>query len=209
MKNGYLALGFGASLFLTGCVSSDFSYQPPVIDKPINNTRQLDMNANEAWLKVLPEIGKSFFVVNNIDRESGFINLSFSGDPEKYVNCGIISSYVKNLAGERTYNFPAASKNEAYETFDNGNLFEINRTMSLDGRINLVLQDLGNNKSMVTVNAKYIVTLGGWWKSTAGNAGTTDVSTNFNTNGGSSFAGGTQCRPVGNLEYEVLSLFDR
>lgn len=206
MKKG-LALGIGVSFLLTGCVSSDFSYQPPAVNKPVQNTKQLSMSADKAWAKVIPELGKSFFVINNIDKESGFINLSYSGDPKKYVDCGAISSYVDNLAGKRTYNFPAASPNQVYETFENGHLFKINRTMNLDGRINLVLQDLGNDKSLVTVNTKYIVTLGGGWQSASGHTGVTNVSMNFNTNGGSSFPSGTQCRSIGTMESEVLSLF--
>ena len=46
----------------------------------------------EAWSRAIPQIGKSFFVINNIDKSSGILNVSYTGDPEKYVDCGTIHS---------------------------------------------------------------------------------------------------------------------
>lgn len=37
----------------------------------------------------MKQLAKSFFVVNNIEKESRLINVSFSTEtPEKYINCG-------------------------------------------------------------------------------------------------------------------------
>src|SRR3972149_4103317 len=43
----------------------------------------------QVWDIMVKEIAKSYFVINNIDKESRIINLSFStNSPSEYVDCG-------------------------------------------------------------------------------------------------------------------------
>ena len=54
-------------------------------------------------------IGDSFFVINNLDKESGFINVSYSGDPCMFVDCGRVNSDVTTAAaGKKTIIFQHA-----------------------------------------------------------------------------------------------------
>ena len=159
-------------------------------------------------------LGKNFFVINNLDKESGFINISYSGDPEKYVDCGYIESYVKNARGERTYYFPAASANQTYEVMDmkqSGGLFNINRKMNIEGRMNLIVEEIDPNKTIVTANTKYVLTKSGTVRNVQGASQSFSDSISFNTNQGDRFPGsgshsGTFCQANGNFEKEVLSL---
>ncbi|WP_157199347.1 hypothetical protein [Methylomonas koyamae] len=159
-----------------------------------------------------PRTWEKFFVINNLDKSSGLINISYSGDPEQYVDCGTISSYVKNARGERTYNFPASSSLQTYEMLDGINLFSIQRKMSLEGRINVIFQELTPDKTQVTVNTKYILTKQGT-AIHAGDGARGDFSDtiSFGTGNGASFpinnqAQSTECIPTGNLEKSILSL---
>ncbi len=128
-----------ALALVAGCASSQ-QYLPP--STPLTagyNVKELDKSRDQAWDSTLPELGKRFFVINNIERSSGFINLSYSGEPERYIDCGEIHSTVVNLRGKRTYEFPAAKARQVYEVLRRDIcLVVVDRRMSLEGRINLI-----------------------------------------------------------------------
>jgi hypothetical protein len=206
-----------ASLILcilaSGCAGR-FEYRPPNSIAPQKNSIEINKSKNEVWKIIVPAIGKNFFVINNLDKESGIINISYSGDPEKYVDCGYIESYEKNAQGERTYYFPAASANQSYEIMDmkhSGSLFIINRKMNLEGRMNLIMEEIAPNKTIVTANTKYVLTKSGTVRNVQGASKSFYDTISFNTNQGARFPGsgshsGTFCQANGNFEKEVLSL---
>lgn len=107
------------AMLMAGCAGK-VAYIQPTETYKAKNSVTLNKPKAEVWKQMMPAIGSSFFVINNLDKESGFINISYSGNPEKYVDCGIIDSYVKNARGERTYRFPASSADKEYETMNNG-----------------------------------------------------------------------------------------
>lgn len=155
---------------------------------------------------MMPALGSSFFVINNIDKESGFINVSYSGNPEKYVDCGIIDSYVENVRGKRTYRFPGSSAYKEYEIMEKGQLFFAKRKMDLEGRINIIVQEVSLDSTTVTVNTKYILTKDVLLSNVQNQSYHTNDSISFNTNGGASFPQAlTTCYATGALEQEVLS----
>ncbi|WZB71892.1 hypothetical protein WJ968_09260 [Achromobacter xylosoxidans] len=67
-----------------------------MVDKPID----------EVWTKAVPAIGKQFFVINNLDKSSGLMNLSYSGSPEQYVDCGHLNLQDQKASGVQTQSFP-------------------------------------------------------------------------------------------------------
>lgn len=192
------------SLFIAACAGKT-TYIPPTQTYKANNSVTINKPIAEVWKQIVPGLGSSFFVINNLDKQSGFINISYSGDPEKYVDCGIIDSYVKNARGKRTYRFPASSAYKEYETFENGqNLFFIKRKMNLDGRINIIVQELSANSTLVTVNIKYILTKDIFGSNPQGQGNHMNDIISFNTNGSASFPQQTTCFATGALEQEVL-----
>lgn len=167
------------------------------------------MPRDAVWNSAVPKLGKQFFVINNLDKSSGLINLSYSGDPESYVDCGRIISYVSNARGARTYDFPASKADQQYEVMS-GNLFFVHRKMSLDGRINLIFEELSPNETRVTANTKYVLsktfTVNGV---TGGIPQTQTDSISFNSGGTASFptvsdGRATECVSTGKLESEIL-----
>ena len=192
------------SVVVCGCAGKIMYIHPTQTYKTTNSVTVNKPRA-EVWKQIVPALGSSFFVINNLDKESGFINISYSGDPEKYVDCGIIDSYVKNARGERTYHFPASSAYKEYESFENGQyLLFYKRKMDLEGRINIIVQELSANSTLVTVNTKYVLTKDIFVSNPQGQSQHMNDSISFNTNGSASFRQVTTCCATGTLEQEVL-----
>jgi hypothetical protein len=199
-------------LALTGCAGK-FTYVRPTASAQANgNVKVIDKPRDVVWAAAVPELGKQFFVINNLDKSSGLINVSYSGDPRKYVDCGQMTSYVKNARGERTYSFPAASANETYETMTNGHLLFVNRRMELDGRMNLIFEEVGPNQTRVSANTRYIVKRDANFRDVEGRSANRSDSVSFNSNSMGTFAGASEgnespaCVANGELEREVLSV---
>lgn len=201
------------SYLVVGC-AGHLEYRSPSSITPQKNSVEINKNKDDVWKIIVPALGKNFFVINNLDKESGIINISYSGDPEKYVNCGYIESYVMNARGKRTYNFPAASAHQTYEVMDmkqGGGLFFINRKMNLEGRMNLIVEEIAPNKTLVTANTKYVLTKSGTVRNVQNASSSFSDTISFNTNQGNRFPrsgshAGTFCQANGNFEKEVLSL---
>lgn len=197
---------------LTGCAGQLTYTAPNNITRVSINTKTINRPVDSVWKASIPQLSKQFFVINNLDKSSGFMNISYSGDPEQFIDCGRIKSFVKNARGERTYDFPAARAQESYEILNpNIGLFFVNRTMSLEGRANVVFEAINEDSTRVTVNTRYLVTR----KQTIQNAArsrqqTTSSTIEFNTNQGASFppnaqGEATRCVATGMLESQVLS----
>ena len=115
---------------LSSCLTGDTKYtEPPPLSFPVPNTRVVEKSKEEVWKHLVQRLGKEFFVVNNIDKDSGFVNVSYSGDPEKYCDCGTAERWVSNAAGKRTYAYPCARGSVQYEEVAGGNLYVMTRQM--------------------------------------------------------------------------------
>lgn len=196
---------------VSGCAGRLDYVRPTAPTSPSTNYKIIDKPREAVWNASVPELGKQFFVINNLDKSSGFINISYGGDPEKYIDCGRVISYVKNARGERTYDFAGAKAQQSYEVMNGNGLFFIERRMSLEGRVNLVFEELGANQTKVTVNTRYVVQRQQTTHNTVNNfPQSASDSISFNSGGSSSFAAhadgrATECVATGSLELEVLS----
>lgn len=196
---------------LVACAGKVDYVRPSVQSTASANSKIIDKPRDAVWNASVPELGKQFFVINNLDKSSGLINISYSGDPEKYVDCGQVTSYVKNARGERTYNFAGASAQQIYEIMNNNGLFFIDRKMALDGRINVVFEELGPNQTKVTANTRYVINRQQIIRSATNNfPQTVSHSISFNSGGSASFPAASdgraaECAATGALEREILS----
>lgn len=80
-----------AIVFISGCATqgvNSFNYMAPTpVD--IKNEVVVQKSYSQVWDGLVKEISKSFYVINNIDKESRIINLSFNtSSPADFVNCG-------------------------------------------------------------------------------------------------------------------------
>ncbi len=199
-------------MLLAGCAGSVNYVRPTAAPTTGSNSKVIDKPRDLIWNATVPELGKQFFVINNLDKSSGLINISYSGDPEKYIDCGRINSYVKNARGERTYNFAGAKAQQSYEVMDPGNgLFLIDRRMSVEGRVNLVFEEVSPHQTRITANTRYVIQRQVLARNLGSNMSQTLSDTlSINSGGVGSFppsANGesTQCVATGDLEREVLS----
>jgi hypothetical protein len=190
-----------------GCVGGRYVYTPPMTQAKISNSVTVDEPKEQIWKRAIVALSSSFYVINNLDKESGLINLSYSGNPEKCIDCGEIDSYVKNLAGERRYKFPASTEYKEYELMQGTTLYGFKRKMDLEGRINIVIQEISETQSLVSVNIKYIVTKNNLIYDMQGRSENSSETITFNTNGHETFnQSKTVCYATTYLEKEIFEI---
>ena len=200
------------SLCVAACAGKVDYIRPTASVSPSFNVKTVERSRDAVWNASVPELGKQFFVINNLDKSSGLMNISYTGDPERYIDCGRITSYVKNAKGERTYDFAGAKAQQTYEIMNPSvGLFFIDRRMNLEGRVNLIFEEVGPNSTRVTANTRYVVTRTQTIRNAANNIPQTGTDTiSFNSGGGASFPAHSQgqsveCVSTGALEREILS----
>lgn len=201
-----LVVVVGTSSCLTGAVN----YTPPAPTAALPTTVTVSRTRNDVWKDFIPRLAQTFFMINNIDQSSGLINISYAGDPETFIDCGQIVSRVKNARGERTYQFPGSRANQQYEVMSNGNLFGVDRTLSLDGRANVVLQETEPGITRATVSIRYVLTRRIQSRDVMGAMQSSSDNISFNTGARASFpasAATTTCQSSGALEQRILALF--
>ena len=200
------------SLCVAACAGKVDYIRPTTQVSPSSNIKTVERTRDAVWDASVPELGKQFFVINNLDKSSGLMNISFTGDPERYIDCGRITSYVRNMQGERTYDFPGAKAQQSFEVMDPSvGLFFIDRRMNLEGRVNLIFEDTEQKTTRVTANTRYVVTRTLTVRKARNNFPQTFTDTiSFNSGGSASFPLNAQgptaeCVSTGALEREILS----
>ena len=199
-------------MVLAGCAGKIDVIRPTTQIDPKANSVVVDKPRDAVWNAMVPALGKQFYVINNLDKSSGLVNVSYNGNPERYVDCGILKSYVKNARGERTYEFPGSREFVEYEVMDNGTLTRVARRTSVEGRMNIIFEEVTPSQTRVTVNTRYVLTRTAQVVSATGQAlpgGSDTIS--FNSGAGAAFpkrgtAQAVECVPTGALERDVLAL---
>ena len=192
----------------SGCTSRNFVYKPPETIIPIENKSTISYTTKDKiWSKLIQGIGANFFVINNMDKQSGFINISYMGDPEKYVYGGELHYHFSNLRGDWDYIFPAARTMAQYSTMINGVLCTLTRKLTLDGRINILVNEIDSTDISITVNTRYILTLNISGNDVLGHYLAPYQETfSFDTGRSVTSAGGTTYYSNGELEQTIIDL---
>ncbi|MFJ3056252.1 hypothetical protein [Herbaspirillum sp. NPDC087042] len=219
-------------LVVSGCATqgvSSYSYTPSSVSA-VKNEAEVSAPYSQVWDKLVRELSKSFYVINNIDKESRIINLSFSTpNASQYIDCGkthrtytrgeTVEKYDYDVAASSQ--FRVATEKQEHPAFSN--YIVVKRNTNLEGRVNVYLapSDTNDKRTMVTVNTRYILNIQARRQIVAehlnGNVfdrGTTSESTSlsFNTNKSvSQDIGGGQmvtCYSKGKLEKEILDFIN-
>ena len=154
---------------LSGCATqgvSTLDYTPPV-PVQVNNEKSVSRPQSAVWDELVRELSKSFFVINNIERESRIINVSFNSNaPKEYVDCGRSRRTYREGEVVQTVEYAAAESSEFkvagkqpnpnFSTYAN-----LRRQTSLEGRSNIyVAPDRADpNKTLISVNTRYVLTV--------------------------------------------------
>jgi|SRR5437588_6254561 len=181
MKRGLVCVAF-AALFamISGCATSgrsNYSYAPPSTKVTPTSEILVDEPFDAVWDRLVGRLATGFFVINNIDKASRLINVSYSSDsPGDFVDCGRSTRQFAFKDEAQTYTYAVADSS----TFKTAGTWgpmknlavvgEISRRPSVEGRINLYVAPVSPTATKVTANVKYVfkVTVGGL--STAYNA---------------------------------------
>jgi len=207
MKNVVVTVALVLVCLISGCVTGKVYFAKPTEQGAIQNSVVINKGKDHVWKEMVPALGREFFVINNLDKESGLINLSYTGDPEKYIDCGRIISTVQNARGERTYNFQGSKAYQEYEVNHQGQLFFVARKMNLEGRMNIVIQEIAPNQSQITVNTRYVLSKDMTIADVLGHRQNRTDTISFNTGQKATFPGGkTDCQCNGEFEKTVLGI---
>ena len=162
---GSLFLTACLSWILTGCatttgVPSTLSYTAPS-ERAVDNSILLVKEPSEVWDELVEDLATTFYVINNIDKESRLLNVSFSetNRPSEYVDCGT-SIRTYEYKGDIT-RYEYLTSDSTFYYYNNGlNAdalpYSVTRSTSLDGRANIYVAPNPAGGTIVTVNSRYI-----------------------------------------------------
>ncbi|WP_290925071.1 hypothetical protein [Halodesulfovibrio sp.] len=166
MKRFLIISCFVSLLFIVGCGakpgSSTYDYAAPNIEH-IKNKKTINMPFAKAWDKLVGQLSESYFVINNIDKESRIINISFSSNNAgKYIDCGTSHRTTTRYKEDtRSYTYPVAESSQYSLELGANGFYEaksdVTRNCNLEGRINLYLAPISKNKTQYSVNIRYVL----------------------------------------------------
>jgi hypothetical protein len=193
------------ALHLVGCATSTANYTPPNVPT-VKNSKTVAKPFDSVWDALVKELSSDFFVINNIDKNSRLINISFTSQkPSDFVDCGISTRTFKNARGEQTYNYQTADSATFTTTNQQGHAFNFRRHARLEGRANIYVapEEVG---TLITVNTKYVLTVVVNGTSLDGRPTGTETHV-FDPSTKQSFSNGqVTCTALGNLEKRILNL---
>lgn len=134
---------------LSSCITSSYSYKSTVPIPRIESTIVVKAPKDTVWSRIVRGVASTFFVINNMDRQSGFLNVSYSGDPEDYVEGGEVTVEFDN--GDRDYTFPGSRAYVHYSFFT--------RRVKMDGRMNIQINEIDSEQVLISINVRYILNM--------------------------------------------------
>jgi len=215
---------------LLGCAypTSSYVYIPPKKAK-YDNEILVDKPFEVVWDELVKQLSKSFYVINNIEKASRIINLSFSTDtPDEYVDCGATTREYGKKSNKKVSTYKIAEPSFYQSASRGGELGQfpvvtnVNRETALEGRVNIFAAPEGNSTRIV-VNCRYVFSVdasGNYEVRNVigtvienGNIPSSTTEIVFNTNQEKKANWGTagspeyvSCHSTGKLEQEILDL---
>lgn len=204
-----LAIGLAAAL--GGCAGR-LTYTGPAVPQAGVHDKTVNQTYDRTWAASIQSFERHGLTVASADKTSGLISLGFSGKPEQYLDCGQVESMVINprSPARRVYQFPAASGHQVYEQLMRGNLYDVDRRLTLGATVNVMLRPDGRNRTRITVNTQYQLTRTVHIGNLADRHDEPVSDTiAFTTGSRGTFPGvgqATQCIATGQLEREILGM---
>jgi hypothetical protein len=143
---------------MAGCATSTANYTPPN-ERNVTNTKLVNKPFDVVWDSLVKELSGDFFVINNIDKNSRLINISFSSQrPSEFVDCGTTARKFTNARGDQNYTYKTADSSNFVSTNKQGHAFTVRRNSRLEGRTNIYVAP-ENSGTNITVNTKYVISV--------------------------------------------------
>lgn len=91
MKKLIAGLVVGVVMGLCGCASKIDTQLTPPQEYQIENSKVFHQPYDKVWRATVESIGESFFVLENIEKHSGIMSLSFfAKEPADFIDCGTV-----------------------------------------------------------------------------------------------------------------------
>ena len=119
-------------------------YIPPNIDDTnFKNSVITNKNFDETWTSLIDFVSDSFFKIENIEKDSGLLTLSFgSNEAENFIDCGDF---------EYTLFFTGEEFKGSYIDYAKSGLLAV-----LRAKMNINIQKIDNESTKININTNYI-----------------------------------------------------
>ena len=230
MKYLYISVIF----ILTSCASTPANYSVDYVSPnliPIDNEKIVDSDFDDVWDDLVGDLSKTFYVINNIDKQSRLLNVSFriTDGISNYVDCGVSDKKFSLASKELNSKYKVADSSSYFYEADvqtnvpNTIYYEVFRLPSLEGRANIYVAP-SDNGTKVSVNSRYTWIFRGEYdtylymplynshnrQNQVGRRQITDIvePVAFNTNQIGGKSSDVQCVSTGKFENEILNLLN-
>ena len=144
-----------STLLLSACVTSTVVYQPPQSPDKVPTSTTINDSFDTVWGRTIENISETFFNINNVEKQSELINISFAtNNPEDYIDCGTTKRTFKNMRGESIYNYKSAEDARFTYQTKNGFVLNVTRTTSAKITANIYLKPY-NGITKIKTNVMY------------------------------------------------------
>lgn len=134
------------SVFTYGCATA--TYTPPNEGNNLESKIVINKNYDKTWNAIINHLSSSYFAIDNFEKDSGLITVSFGADnPTDFIDCGNIKvKWTDQNYNQHNFNGPYV------------NFLKQEYGADLAGKMNITARSIGDSKTAVRVNARYIFT---------------------------------------------------
>ncbi len=129
----------------------------------VENEVTVEGPSDVTWDRLVQRLSRGFYVINNIDKASRLINVSFSSDsPEEYIDCGTSTRTYTRGAEHEQYQYLVAESSSYKLGEKRGNAivtYQVNRETDLEGRANVYVAPKDSAAAAVMVNVRYMLAI--------------------------------------------------
>lgn len=146
-KQFYIYISFCVlSLLLAGCISSKSIYKPPTHESSQQlYTNEFNKPYSVIWEALINYSASTFFGIENFEKESGLLTLSFgASNPQEYITGGYWKTDI------------VYGVNELHFEGDYVEYLSLYQNGSLVGKMNIVVKKIDETNTKVVVNARYV-----------------------------------------------------
>jgi hypothetical protein len=142
-------------IFISGCGTANY-VKPTHIDKKEKYNLTINKDFDQVWKQLIRYSASTFFAIDNFEKDSGLITLSFGASkPSDFITGGHWEMKFRNFDGEYV--------DYITKFFD----------YDLTGKMNIVVSKISDTSTSVIVNARYIYSAAGnMWVFDTGNCDT-------------------------------------
>lgn len=160
MKKIFVLVMVWCCSVIIGCSSKINSNYSQPNEYTESTTRIFNASYDKVWKAAVDSIGKSFFVLENIEKDSGIMSLSFSSkNPSDFIDCGTTVDSGKLHGKDYSLSYSNTDTHLMKWLTLNDIPVQCARGLKFNGKSNIIVNKISTDKTSVNVNTRYIVAL--------------------------------------------------